>query len=107
MHKIGLSKNKVRLEILPWIAGTCGFRGPGRLMLEEQIEEGATIGILLRKIAGEHQSFKDVIFDASGRRLSGFVSIVLNDRFVDLLDGLDTPVKDGDTIVLFPVIEGG
>jgi hypothetical protein len=53
-----LSKTKIRLELVPWVADTCGYKGPGHLILEEQVEGGATIGILLRKIAAEHKALK-------------------------------------------------
>jgi len=102
-----LSKGKIRLELLPWVTNTCGFQGAGRRILEEEIDEGATIGTLIRKMASEHPAFRKSIFVPNTEDLSGDISIVLNGRFLDLLDGLETPIKDGDTIILFPVIEGG
>ena len=98
---------RIRLEILPWVSDIFGGQGAGQLVLEETIEEGATIGDLIRKLGSEHQAFGDIIFDTKTDKLSGYVMIVLNDRIVEALKGLDTNVKDGDTIRLLPVIAGG
>lgn len=98
---------RIRLEILPWVSDVFGGQGSGRLVLEENIKEGATIGDLVRKLASEHQAFSDVIFDTKTDKLSGCVMIVLNDQSVEALKSLDTHIKDGDIIRLLPVIAGG
>ncbi len=98
---------RIRLEILPWVSDVFGGQGSGRLVLEENIKEGATIGDLVRKLASEHQAFSDVVFDTKTDKLSGYVMIVLNDRMVEALKGLETKIKDGDIIKLLPVISGG
>lgn len=98
---------RVSLEILPWVSDVLDGQETGPLVLEETIEEGATIGDLIRKLASEHQAFGDIIFDAETDRLSGQVMIVLNDRIVEALKGMDTDIKDGDIIRLLPVIAGG
>ncbi|MFC1976752.1 MoaD/ThiS family protein [Chloroflexota bacterium] len=98
---------RVNLEILPWISDTFNGRKSGHLVLEEHIDEGATIGNLMRKLAEEHQAFGDVMFDTGTDRLGGHVVITLNDRFVESIAGLDTKIQDGDTIRLFPLIAGG
>ena len=61
----------------------------------------------MRKLASEHRAFSDVIFDTKTDKLNGYVMIVLNDRMVEALKGLDTNIKDGDIIRLLPVIAGG
>ena len=98
---------RIRLEILPWVSDVFGGQGAGQLVLEETIEEGTTIGGLLRKLASEHQTFGDIIFDTETDKLSGDVMIVLNDRVVEALKGMDTSIEDGDIIKLLPVIAGG
>ena len=101
------SKGKIRLELSSWVSETCGFKRPGRLVLEEEVEEGATTGALIRRLATEHSALGEAIFDSSGEDLSGRIGIVLNGRLLGLHDGLVTAVRDGDTVTLFPFIDGG
>ncbi len=98
---------KVRLEILAGISDALNGQGSGHLILEQSIEADATMGDLMRKLAREHQAFGDIIFDSKTGNISGYVVIVLNDRFVDTLEGLDTKIMDGDIVKLLHVIAGG
>ena len=39
--------------------------------------------------------------------LNRYVNVYLNDEDVRVLDGLDTAVADGDTVVILPAMAGG
>ena len=98
---------RVRLEILPGLSDAFDDERLGPVVFDKETEEGATVGNVIRKLADEHQAFGDIIFDTKTDKLSGYVAIVLNDRLLEALKGLDTNIKDGDIIKLFPVIAGG
>jgi len=93
--------------VLSGLSDVFDAKETGVIVLEEKTEQGATVGGIIRKLAGEHQAFGDIVFDANTQELSGYVAIVLNDMLLESLNGLDTTVKDGDVIKLFPVIAGG
>ncbi len=97
----------IRLEIQPWVSELLSNQAGGNLVLEETIEEGATIGDLLKRLKNENQAFGSAVFDTETGKLSGNVMIVLNDRVMEALEGLETGIKDGDVIKLLPVISGG
>lgn len=67
---------------------------------------GATVGDVLRTLAGDHESIQGQLFDAEGQ-LNRFVNVYLNDEDVRLLDGLDTAAADSDTVVILPAMAGG
>ncbi len=102
-----VSMVRVRLEVLPGLIDACGGKGVGPIVFDKETEEGATVGDVIRKLAAEHQAFGDIILDTKTDKPSGHVAIVLNDRLLEALKGLDTNIKDGDIIRLFPVIAGG
>jgi molybdopterin synthase sulfur carrier subunit len=67
---------------------------------------GDTIGAALEALVAEHPDTKAQIFSEEGE-LNRFVNIYLNDEDVRVLDGLDTPVSDTDTIMILPAMAGG
>ena len=72
---------------------------------EEVSGTGATVGALIDHLEGAHPGIKDRLLDAKGIRR--FVNLYLNEDDVRFLDGLNTPVKDTDTLTIVPAIAGG
>jgi molybdopterin synthase sulfur carrier subunit len=68
--------------------------------------EGATLREVLSALDAAHAGFADRLFDAEGD-LHKFVNIFVADDDVRYLQGLDTPVKDGDTVSIIPAVAGG
>ena len=48
---------------------------------------------------------KEEVFD--GEALSDRVIIMVNGRHIAHTGGLGTPLRDGDTVAIFPIIGGG
>ena len=67
---------------------------------------GASVGEILRDLADSHPATADQLFSADGE-LNRYVNVYLNDEDVRVLDGLDTAVADGDTVVILPAMAGG
>ena len=68
--------------------------------------DGSNVGEVLRSLVDEHSETQDQIFGADGD-LNRYVNVYLNDEDVRFLSGLDTPVKDGDTVTVLPAVAGG
>jgi molybdopterin synthase sulfur carrier subunit len=67
---------------------------------------GSTVGEVLHALAAEHPDTKSQLFSDDGD-LNRYVNVYLNDEDVRVLDGLDTAVKDSDTVVILPAMAGG
>ena len=67
---------------------------------------GGNVGEVLRSLTGEYPDTADQLFDEGGE-LNRYVNVYLNDEDVRVLDGLETAVKDGDTVVILPAMAGG
>jgi molybdopterin synthase sulfur carrier subunit len=67
---------------------------------------GSDVGEVLRALTGEHPGTETQLFGEDGD-LNRYVNVYLNDEDVRVLDGLDTAVKDGDTVVILPAMAGG
>jgi sulfur-carrier protein len=66
---------------------------------------GATLDELLTNLDTAHGGLRDRLVD--GEKLRRFVNVYLNDEDVRFLGGLETPVKDGDTVTVLPAVAGG
>ena len=66
---------------------------------------GTTLDELLNNLEAAHGGLRDRLVD--GEKLRRFVNVYLNDEDVRFLGGLETPVKDGDTVTILPAVAGG
>lgn len=66
---------------------------------------GATLGELIADVDKRHPGLSERLTDDGGLRR--FVNVYLNDEDVRFLGGLETPVKDGDTVTVLPAVAGG
>jgi MoaD family protein len=80
----------------------------GRAILTVDLQE-ATIATLLGELSSQFgASFQEMFFEPEGGALSSQVSILVNGRHTShLANGLNTKLKDGDDVALFPPIAGG
>jgi molybdopterin synthase sulfur carrier subunit len=67
---------------------------------------GSTVGDVLRSLAEAHPGTHSQLF-SDGGELNRYVNVYLNDEDVRVLDGLDTPARDSDTVVILPAMAGG
>ncbi len=67
---------------------------------------GGNVGEVLRALTDAHPETSAQLFDAEGE-LNRYVNVYLNDEDVRVLQGLETSVSDGDTVVILPAMAGG
>ena len=68
--------------------------------------DGGTVAEVLDALEGSHPGFKERILDDDGA-LRRFVNVFVSDDDVRFLDGLGTPVPDGETLSIVPAVAGG
>jgi molybdopterin converting factor small subunit len=68
--------------------------------------EGTTVGEALKALDAAHPGMGDRLFDEAGN-LRRFVNVFLADEDVRFLEGLATPVADGQTLSIVPAVAGG
>jgi molybdopterin synthase sulfur carrier subunit len=73
---------------------------------KEVLAEGESVREVLRQLAQAHPATEPQLFGEEGE-LNRYVNVYLNDEDVRVLDGLDTEVKEGDTLVILPAMAGG
>jgi len=73
---------------------------------EVALAEPITIRELLSSLATECPPFGQKLWDEDGK-LTGLITVFVNGRAIQYLQGLDTPVRNDDTVSLFPPVGGG
>jgi sulfur-carrier protein len=68
--------------------------------------EGGNVGEVLRSLAERHPETERQLFGQDGS-LNRYVNVYLNDEDVRVLEGLETPVAERDTLVILPAMAGG
>jgi molybdopterin synthase sulfur carrier subunit len=68
--------------------------------------EAASVGDALKALDAAHPGLADRIFDDSGQ-LRRFVNVFLADEDVRFLEGLATPIAEGQTLSIVPAVAGG
>ena len=87
------------IKIPPVLRGSVGG--------EKEVQaSGGDVGEVLRSLASEHPATESQLFSEEGE-LNRYVNVYLNDEDVRVLDGLDTAVKESDTVVILPAMAGG
>jgi len=73
---------------------------------KELSADGSSVGEILRSVAQAHPETESQLFASDGG-LNRYVNVYLNDEDVRVLEGLETEVGAGDTLVILPAMAGG
>ena len=68
--------------------------------------DAATVGEALQALVSRHPALRTHLYEQDGR-LRSFVNVYVGDRDVRELQGQDTPVREGDTLLIVPSVAGG
>jgi molybdopterin converting factor small subunit len=79
----------------------------GRHTVELVVPAGASVRTVLEGLAAAHDGLHDRLFDGGAGGLRPYLFVELNGRDIRSLQGLETPVSEGDALsVLIPVAGG-
>ena len=95
------------MEIMPGLSRYFTAEHVGRLVLEREVSDSATVRDLLEEIASENRGFGEALFNARTGNLARHISIILNGRFYELSGGLAARLMPGDTVRVMLAFTGG
>lgn len=67
---------------------------------------GATVAEVLESLYAQHPDIRAQLESSEGQ-LHRFVNLYLNDEDVRVLEWLETPVSEADTLTILPAMAGG
>ena len=68
--------------------------------------EGDSVGVLIRNLEAEYAGIGAKLCDENGA-VRRYINLYVNDEDIRFLDGMDTPLRDGDRVAIVPAIAGG
>jgi adenylyltransferase/sulfurtransferase len=71
----------------------------------EVIVEGVTVGEAIRNFADAYPDIKQHLYQ--GTELRSFINVFVGENNIKNLQGLDTKIAEGETLMLVPAIAGG
>jgi molybdopterin converting factor small subunit len=75
---------------------------------EITLDEGASVSELLNHIASIYgKQFKEEVYDPVKKEMKSTFVTMINGVLVDQLKGVNTPLKNGDNVILMSLMTGG
>jgi molybdopterin synthase sulfur carrier subunit len=79
--------------------------GAGEIILN--VKDDISIAEMLKEITRELPALNQSLNDQKHEELKTNALILVNGKEISVLEGLETKLKDGDELVLVPVVHGG
>ncbi len=75
---------------------------------EFELQEGTPLSDLLKKIAANSgKQFTQDIYEPGQKDVKAMFTVMVNGIVSGQLKGLETPLKNGDNVILMPLMTGG
>ncbi len=74
--------------------------------IEYEIEKSIFINEFLIQVIEQFPKMKELLFDENDQ-LHNWISILKNGRNIKALEGIKTPLENGDILAIFPPVAGG
>lgn len=95
---------RVKVEYLGHIKNILGSRREE----EVEVEDDSSVSDLLMVLCEKHgESFKKAVYEAGGKDIKSNFIATVNGFLLNQLNGVETKLKNGDHVVLMPIVSGG
>jgi molybdopterin synthase sulfur carrier subunit len=75
---------------------------------EVEVQEGASVADLLMTLSNEYgEPFKKAIYEKDGTDMKPNFMATVNGYLLNQLQGVKTKLKQGDNVIIMPVVSGG
>jgi molybdopterin synthase sulfur carrier subunit len=95
---------KVTVDYLGSIKQTLGLKQAEKIILENDASVRDLLFLLAEKYG---EPFKKAVYEPKGLDLKPHHILSVNGLLLNQLNGIETKLKDGDSIILMPVVSGG
>ena len=80
----------------------------GQRLTEINLPDGSTMEDFLRYLKGRWgEQLSTHLFDPDSGAVLPYVRIMVNGQTIQFLDGMETPLAEGDEVLILPPVSGG
>jgi len=99
---------RVQVEVLSWVNKFVGGPGTGEVALTEEVERGATVRAVLRRVSDRYPELDRALWDP-GRpgEIGDNIEVMVNNAVLGVSHDLDSALLDDDRIMLLGQYMGG
>jgi molybdopterin synthase sulfur carrier subunit len=95
---------RIKVEYLGHIKNILGSKREEEI----EVEDNSSISDLLLVLSEKHgESFKKAVYEAGGKDIKSNFIATVNGFLLNQLNGVETKLKNGDLVVLMPIVSGG
>jgi len=95
---------KVKVEYLGHVRNVIGSNREEEVEIEEEASVADLLNVLLEKYG---EPFRKAIYEPKGKDVKTNYIITVNGYLLNQLNGIQTKLKQGDHVILLPVVSGG
>lgn len=97
----------VNLKVAGWLLESLDSAWANPKGVSISISDGETISEMARQLATRNDVFRKIVFDKNTLEFGAEVLVILNGAFVNPQDRSETLLKQGDEVMLLPIVDGG
>jgi len=97
----------VTVTVTRWLCQHVSVEPPDPAGVPVEVSEGETVRDILCRLAAKREGPWTAFLDEQAREVGSHVLVTLNGRLVNPADRGESLLRDGDQVLLLPMIEGG
>jgi len=97
----------ITIEVWSSLSHLFEFETRKRYSWDMEVDAGTTLAAVLEALARDNPRFDKTMYKPESKVPSGAVTVVINERLPELLDGYETEMSEGDRVTLVQAYAGG
>jgi molybdopterin converting factor small subunit len=98
---------KIKLKISHWLGQCSNLEQRDNYENSILVPEGEVVLGMIRRLAEENNILCSILFDEKDQEIKENVLVILNGRIVNPYDRSEALLKEGDEVMLVPMVGGG
>ncbi len=97
----------ITVELMPWLPRLVGLDEGRTARLNVEAQEGETVAQFLARLSAAYPQLGADLWDPARKVLRMPIEIAVNGSVLGIHHHLDSPLADGDFVLLLPQYQGG